>query len=130
MPLIDTHEKATEMIINLHGTTITLIDKDDTEYPDVKCIFNGVDHGLKLDSTNGDPMGEKTNVYIQTKELDSRGIAIDSDGWKVRGSKGKYKPQADYLAEIPKEDSYLPGVVLFLTLIDPKAIEWENSTVV
>lgn len=126
MSLVDIHEIAIEKIIDLNDHTITLIDKEGTEFPNVKCIFNGVDHGLKLDSIDGDPMGEKTNVYIQTKELVSKGIDIDTDRWKVVGKKGKYKPEQTFLAEIPKEDSYLPGIILFLTLIDPTSVKWED----
>ncbi|MHA1379314.1 MAG: hypothetical protein ACTSRG_13100 [Candidatus Helarchaeota archaeon] len=129
MSLVDIHENAIEQLINLNGHSVKLIDKDGNEFPNVKCIFNGVDHGLNLDNVDGDPMGEKTNVYIQRKELESKGITITSDKWKVVGKKGKYKDEEIYLAEIPKEDSYLPGVILFLTLIDPNAVEWENVQV-
>ena len=129
MSLVDLHESAVERIIDLNNHTVTLIDKVGNEFHDVKCIFNAVDHGLKLDTIDGDPMGEKTNVYIQTKELVSKGIIIDSDNWRVKGKKGKYKPEENFLAEMPKEDSYLPGIVLFLTLIDPGAVAWENVEV-
>lgn len=129
MSLVDIHEIAIERIIDLEDHTITLIDKLGNEFPDVKCLFNSVDYGLKLDSIDGDPMGEKTNVYIQTKELVSKGITIDTDRWRVRGKKGKYKEVQTFLAEIPKEDSQLPGIVLFLTLIDPNSVKWEDVEV-
>lgn len=129
MSLVDLHEIGIEKIISLHGGTITLINRNSEEFLDVKCLFNAVDYGLNIDSVNGDPLGEKTNVYIQTKELIAKGIVIDDDTWQVKGKKGKYNPEETFLAEIPKQDHYLPGVILFLSLIDPGAVQWENVSI-
>ena len=129
MSLVDLHEIGIEKIIALHGGTITLIDKESNEFLNVKCLFNAVDYGLNIDSVNGDPLGEKTNVYIQTKELLSKGVVVDNDTWLVKGKKGKYSPEETFLAEIPKQDHYLPGVILFLSLIDPDAVQWENTSI-
>lgn len=129
MSLVDLHEIGIEKIVALHGGTITLIDKNNNQFLDVKCLFNAVDYGLNLDSVNGDPLGEKTNVYIQTKELISKSIVIDNDTWLVKGKKGKYTSEETFLAEIPKQDHSLPGVILFLSLIDPDAVQWENVSI-
>ena len=129
MSLVDLHELGIAKIIDLHGGTITLIDKEDKEFLNVKCLFNAVDFGLKFDNVEGDPLGEKTNVYIQTQELILKNIVIDNDGWLVKGKKGKYSPEETFLAEIPKQDSSLPGIILFLSLIDPEAVQWENTSI-
>ena len=126
MSAMDMHEKGIELIIANHGTTVTLIDVDGNEYLDVKCIFNAVQHGINLESVLGDPMGEKTNIYITAKELQEKNINIESTDWRVRGKKGKYEQEELFSAETPKKDSYLPGVLLFLTIVDLDAQQWEN----
>lgn len=129
MTLIDTHELAIEKIVDLHGTTVTLIDTDDIEHENVKCIFNAVDHGINLMSVEGDPMGSKTNVYIQLKELEAKGININTDKWQLRGKKGKYEEEQVFLCDAPKRDSYLPGIVMFLSIIDEDAQSWGEKVI-
>ncbi|MCK5640249.1 MAG: hypothetical protein KAJ19_05610 [Gammaproteobacteria bacterium] len=129
MTLIDTHELGIEKIVDLHGTTVTLIAPDSTEHENVKCLFNAVDHGFNLSMVDGDPMVSKTNVYISLKELSSKGIVLNKDKWQVRGKKGKYAEEQTFLAEAPKKDEYLPGLVLFLSIINPDAQDWGNADI-
>lgn len=126
MSLLDIHETGIEKIVALHGTTISLVTPDNTVYENIPCIFNAVAHGIKLDMTE-DPIGAKTNIYIQAKALFDRGINIDSDGWKVIGKRGKYSNQETFLADAPRDDFQLPGVLLFLSVISSTSYEWSDN---
>lgn len=129
MSLIDIHEIATEKIIDLHGSTVTLFNPAGDSFAGVKCLFNGVDHGINLDSVSTDPMVAKTNLYIQLKELAAKGIVIDEAGWIVRGKRGKYESEFDFLADAPKKDAYLPGIILFLSIINSDTQDWGSKVI-
>lgn len=127
MSLLDFHAKALKKIVRQHGRPVKFIDPNDVEYPGLIALWNDVEHVLKVESLNGDPMGNRSSLYIDRDSLQTESGEISpTEQWKAFGSPNSYDPEKEYLIEIPKLDRQLPGILLFLSEINPTAERWEK----
>lgn len=125
MNLLDMHAKNLKISVNAFGRTVTLTDLDGNEYTDLKCIWNDVEHALKVENFDNAPMGAKSSVYFDTDSLSIAGITPDK-GWKLTGSPNDYTASADYYIEIPKDDLQLPGNLFFLSKDKGATAGWDK----
>jgi len=127
MDLLERHAKLTKRIVHPFSRTITLIDPEDNEYPDILGIFNDVEQGLKMDDIEN-PIGEKSNIYIDRDSLQTEtGEIKPVEGWRLTGSPNDYDSEKTYYIEIDKSDRQLPGITLKLSTIKPTATKWDSE---
>jgi len=129
MNLLDLHATSLKLNVRAHGRSVTLTDPSGNTYP-VIALWNAVEHVLKLDVINGNPMGERSSIYIDRDSLQIRtngiitGEISPAENWTVTGSPNAYAVSKTYVISIPKLDHQLPGVVLFLSEKRDGATAW------
>lgn len=115
--LLDAHSKNLTLQVKSFGRPVILTDPEGpTEYPDLMAIWNDVEHVLKVENLNADPMGAKSSLYFDRESL---GTTDPKEGWTAFGSPNKFDPEKEYKIRIPKLDKQLPGVLLFLEEVNP-----------
>ena len=114
MDLLDKHAKLMKKIVTPFSRTVTLTDLEGTVYENLKPIWNDVEHVLKIDSLAENPMGARSSIYFDKDTLFNLGIE-PANSWILTGSPDNYTPVAEYVLEIPKKDSQLPGGLFFIT---------------
>lgn len=122
MKLLDQHEAGIDMILNYHGVSATVV-KESIEYT-FTTIFNMVEHGIKLG--DAELLGEKSNFYVSYKEIARSGLGDFSEGDIITSSPSKYEAQGEYKVSIIKRDSQLPGLILFVEIVDNTATNWSS----
>ena len=127
MNMLDKHSTALKKIVSAYSRPIIFKDLTGTEYPELEAIFNDVEHILKIENLVGDPMGERSVLYIDRDSLNTAGI-MPVDGWEAYGSPNSFDAEKSYVIEIPKQDRQLPGLLMFLTEIVDTAEEWPKVT--
>ena len=117
--LLDAHAKRLKNNVRRYGRPVTLIAPDETEYPDLMAIWNDVEHGLKMDGFDSEPMGNKSSLYFDRDSLQLEGgwEISPGDGWTAKGSPNAYDTEKTYNLEIPKIDKQLPGLLFWLSEI-------------
>jgi len=122
--LLDAHAKRLKNNVKRYGRPVTLTDPENNTYS-LTAIWNDVEHGLKIDSLAGDPMGAKASLYFDRDSLQlEAGEIKPTEGWTATGSPNRYDPDKDYKIRIPKSDNQLPGLLFFLESKDPTAQAW------
>lgn len=112
--LLDSHAKKLKIIVGKYARPVIFTNKTGQTYPSVNVIWNDVEHGLKMENFEGEPMGNKSSIFIDADTLNTLEFTPD-DGWKVTGSPNNLYPVADYFIEIPKDDNQLPAGLYFLS---------------
>ena len=124
MNLLDVHSAKLKRVIKKYGRPVILKDPDGTVYPDLIMLWNAVEHALKINNLEAPPMGAKFSLYIDrdSLQLDTGEITPGMD-WTATGSPNSFDPDETYSIEIPKQDQQLPGLLMFLSEINPDAIK-------
>ncbi|MCK5600636.1 hypothetical protein KAR91_02135 [Candidatus Pacearchaeota archaeon] len=126
MNLLDLHAESLKINVDAIGRPIALIEPDDTIHL-LTGIYNMVEHGLKIEDLEN-PIGEKSNIYIDRDSLQLEAGEIEpKTGWRLSGSPNMYETDKTYFVEIDESDRQLPGILLFLTTINPTATKWTGE---
>jgi len=129
MSLLDFHAKTLKKSVKWHGRPVTLTDLNDVVYVGLIALWNDVEHVLKVENLNGDPMGNRSSLYIDRDSLQLESGEIKPvAGWIAFGSPNSYDAEKEYLIEIPKQDFQLPGLLMFLSDINPGATKWDKPS--
>lgn len=115
MNLTALHATALKLLIDpkYHGREVTFTDRSSNTYT-VDVIWNFAEYAVKLDVTEGSPLGAKNSIYVDKDSLNTLGITPE-DGWTVTGSPNDYEDEKTYIMQIPKQDYQLPGMIIFIT---------------
>lgn len=123
--LLDIHSEKLSLIVKKHGRPVVLIDPVTSEEYPLMALWNDVEHVIKIDSLNGDPMGSRSSLYFCREDLQTlSGEIKPCENWKAFGSPNKYDAEAEYTVRIPKQDKQLPGILLFLEENNAAAQNW------
>jgi len=123
--LLDIHAKKLNAHVLKFSRTVTLTEPDGTAHENLICIWNDVEHALKMDNISDNPMGAKSSVFFDTDTLTTLGI-VPEKGWKLTGSPNAYDASKDYFLEIPKIDKQLPGKLFFLSEDKGTGAGWDK----
>ena len=127
--LLDSHNKKMKHIIKKYSRTVVFTDKAGTAYEPVLVIWNDVEHGLKMEGFENDPMGNKSSIFIDTDTLNTLGY-LPGDDWKMTGSPNDYVPSQDYFIEIPKNDDQLTGKLFFISKDQGTDAGWNKGNII